>query len=1209
MKLRPLLLASSILLSFGPLSAAEGVILTELMANNVNALRDEERDSPDWVELFNLGDSEVSLDGYYLTDDIQEPRQWKFPAVSLEPGRFLLVFCSGKNLVDPTLALHTNFKLAESGDSIYLVAQDGTTIVSSLENYPPQQPDVSYGVGTGSASFEVLKVGAPASVSVPSSGDLGLGWTLLDFDASSWRKGTTAIGYGVSSNELELVKTDVAAEMRNVNSSIFVRVPFDVADPAKIDVLKLRVRYNDGFVAYVNGQVVGSANAPQTIDWRSSATGAHGAQEFEEFDISNVLGGLKVGENILAIQGLNVSTDDSDFFLLPEMEAVDLDEFRPEVRWYFPVSTPGRQNGKGFPEAAPKPTFSLPSGMYVDSRQVELFTDLPGGVIRYTVDGSTPRETSLLYSAPIAVKGAVRITARVFKEGMAPGPTERNTFVIADPKVAAFTSNLPLVVVLALGNGIGACGADYSRGHVLIITPGKDGNAVMIDEPELSSAMQFRQRGRSTCGLPKFGFNLEINDAQGEDKQVNIFGFPRESDFVMFGGDIFDRINMRNPVAYFMSRECGRYAARTKYVECFFNPGKGPLTETHYFGTYAFMERMKQSPERINITSLLPRDRSEPEVTGGYILKRDNVDGDEVTIAGGGYPDLVLAHPSGTVPAQRAYIRRFLDQMVASLNPQIGRQEDNDYIDFTAWIDHHILCWYTKNVDAFRLSAYFYKDRNGPLVMGPVWDFDRAMGGFADDDRSSDPLGYHNANNSGTQYFASGESGSWYSLLFNNSPPLSNTPWNLAYKGRWRELRKGPLATANILAQIDAWAIELSSGGAADRNVKRWPELEGHVGGFQGEVDHLKNWLATRADWIDSEFAGSPEFDPPAGFVNPGSQVKLSVNRPATIYYTLDGSDPRALGGDPAPTASIYSDPVTIQGQTRIVARARLVEDGIWSSPVEAKYYTKIPTITITEVMYFPAPPTPEEDPGKKFNTTRMEFVELMNIGSEPLSLAGITFTKGIAFTFDGVAVPSLKPGERVLVTRDRIAFAARYGSEGFLVAGDFEGALSDVGEFLALRGDFEQKIFDFKYDGNWYPEAKGIGHSIVNKDPLGDASTLGEAARWGLSSAVGGSPGKADSLSKLGAVPGDSNRDGKINVTDAIRMLQMLFGGFLDGPCSAKGLEDAANQRVLDWDGNASVNVADVLLGLTYLFQRGLPHAAGIGCVEFQGCDSVCAE
>ena len=89
--------------------AQELIRINEFMAVNNNGLDDEDRDESDWIEIYNAGMNPVNLDGWYLTDDVNNLRQWAFPEVIIEPDAYLVVFASGKNRRDPLAVLHTNF--------------------------------------------------------------------------------------------------------------------------------------------------------------------------------------------------------------------------------------------------------------------------------------------------------------------------------------------------------------------------------------------------------------------------------------------------------------------------------------------------------------------------------------------------------------------------------------------------------------------------------------------------------------------------------------------------------------------------------------------------------------------------------------------------------------------------------------------------------------------------------------------------------------------------------------------------------------------------------------------------------------------------------------------------------------------------------------------------------------------------------------------
>lgn len=123
--------------------------ITEFMAANASGLRDEDGDFSDWIEIHNPDSAPVSLAGYHLTDNPANPARWTFPAVTLDPEAYLVVFASGKNRTDPAGRLHTDFRLSAGGEYLALVAPDGvTTITAFAPAYPPQFDNVSFGLGT-----------------------------------------------------------------------------------------------------------------------------------------------------------------------------------------------------------------------------------------------------------------------------------------------------------------------------------------------------------------------------------------------------------------------------------------------------------------------------------------------------------------------------------------------------------------------------------------------------------------------------------------------------------------------------------------------------------------------------------------------------------------------------------------------------------------------------------------------------------------------------------------------------------------------------------------------------------------------------------------------------------------------------------------------------------------------------------------------------
>jgi hypothetical protein len=131
-----------------PTALLDAVRLNELAAANVNGLRDEDNEVQDWVEFYNPADASVSLAGWSFSDDQNAPTKWVFPAVTLGPRGYLLVFCSGKDrrTVTPGVVLHTNFKLDLAGEFLGLYnAEVPRRLVSSFNPYPNQSTDYSWG--------------------------------------------------------------------------------------------------------------------------------------------------------------------------------------------------------------------------------------------------------------------------------------------------------------------------------------------------------------------------------------------------------------------------------------------------------------------------------------------------------------------------------------------------------------------------------------------------------------------------------------------------------------------------------------------------------------------------------------------------------------------------------------------------------------------------------------------------------------------------------------------------------------------------------------------------------------------------------------------------------------------------------------------------------------------------------------------------------
>ncbi len=150
-------------------------VLSEFMADNSSTLEDQGGSSPDWIEIHNPNGFDLSLDGYFLTDDAADLNKWRIPAASVPANGYLILFASGENLTDPAEPLHTNFSLAKAGEYLALIDSDGSTVLTQFPAdhpttaaYPGQKEDVSYGLEPGGATAGFFTPASPGAANGPS---------------------------------------------------------------------------------------------------------------------------------------------------------------------------------------------------------------------------------------------------------------------------------------------------------------------------------------------------------------------------------------------------------------------------------------------------------------------------------------------------------------------------------------------------------------------------------------------------------------------------------------------------------------------------------------------------------------------------------------------------------------------------------------------------------------------------------------------------------------------------------------------------------------------------------------------------------------------------------------------------------------------------------------------------------------------------------
>lgn len=609
---------------------------------------------------------------------------------------------------------------------------------------------------------------------------------------------------------------------------------------------------------------------------------------------------------------------------------------------FFSTPTPGAPNGlSAAGQLTQSVAFSRPSGLFSDpALSIQLTGAAPGQQIRFTFafgPGASledPTANSPLYDGPLTLTGTATIRAAVFSaDGASRGPVVTAHYLKLDPALAGFTSRLPVLVLDNLGGGaLEKDGLDH-RGFLLgfrASTP----STPTFSAADVVTPLTTTVRGNTSAEFPKKSYNLALRDDRFQRRALPLFGFPAFDRWALVAPWSFDPSFVNNAFVYELSNRLGRWAPRTRLAEVFFNSDGNALDSSDYAGIYVLTDRIRLERGRVDLAELSASDNSAPAITGGYIFKIDPPDADELSwktprdLLSDPYTALVLVAPSAgdITPAQFDYLRGYVERMENALFADraggFAQRTYLDYIDRASWVDHHLLNVLVNNPDALHRSAYFHKNRGGRIAAGPVWDFDRALGTVWDD-RTSLIDSWSGVGPSSVDVWRTG----WWAILAQDPEFIQD------WIDRWQSLRATQLSTANLSALFQSLANSIGPDAVA-RDVARWPDNASFHGDYTAQVDYVKDWLAQRTAWIDEQFVARP------AVAVAGGTVTFTPPAGAVLVYTLDGSDPRSLGGKVAPNAELSAEPLTVPTSANVhvraydASRSQAAPSSPWSSAV-----------------------------------------------------------------------------------------------------------------------------------------------------------------------------------------------------------------------------------------------------------------------------------
>lgn len=1174
----------AMVLASSPAPGADAVI-SEFLAVNTTGLTDEDGDDSDWIEISNISGNALDLTGWHLTDDNESLDQWTFPAFTLAAGQKAIVFASGKNRASADTEMHTNFKLSSSGEYLALVRPDGVTVESAFAPaYPNQYPDISYGAGDlDGTGVQLVGPGNDLRFWVPTGGSRDVGgpnpFNDTDFDDSAWTQAALGVGYSTRGPDPFDDFIGTGGNLRDTlfqrGTSVYLRVPFIIEDPRELTSLTLRARYDDGFVAYINGSpVLVSANPPTdgVLDFQAAAgteQDAIAATALEPFPIELSRVNLLPGANTLAIHAMSAGISANNMLFDCELDAQVTPASSRADLVYMTSPTPGLKNSAGVPDLGPvigrvtenpeRPDITIQNELLITA-EVSSFrapistvtlihrrgfgTENP---LRMRDDGRPP---------DLAADDGV-FSASLPLAGLGPGgmvrwrveATDTNSSTSGKPFFGDPLNSPRYYGTAALDPAIN------SRLPVLewfIQNPDAANNrtgtrAACLFLGEFYDNIYCRIRGGSSAGLAKKSYKFDFNTGHH-------FRFSPDPDAVRaeefnLNTTWTDKAYIRQPLSYEFYDRAG---------------SPGPV---------CFLTRVQQNGEFFSVAAYT-------EQVDRRLLRREerlDDDGALYKMFNGGTSSTSGVEKKNRRHEDNADLAAFL----SGINSSRAAREKFifDHVDLPRQLNYLAATVLTQNNDNMRKNYYLYRDSEGSGEWTQLpWDVDLTWGShyMTGDNISHDGiwatedyvLGGRNSNAPispshpfvGIQELPGNRS--WNRII---DRLLENPRFKAMFQRRLRTLVDELLLSSQPNDSIAAYTDALGRDAALD--VNKWgqfgqPQSLGRATAIlQREyinprrnhlsVTHLASNAASYTRPPGAPSAVTSARLPDAQVARPQISFGTFEARPASgdqdeeyielqnaNAFAVDISNWRLAGGvtftflpgtiieanrslyvsprvstfRTRPTSPRGDEGLNVEGgyEGQLSARGETIELLDESSIVVDTLTTpgapspQQTSLRITELHY--APPG-----GRPF-----EFIELRNIGISPLDLTGVTFTRGISFTFTS---GNLAPGEHGLLVTEPANFP------GLNILGVYSGSLNNGGEQVTMRDATGENILSFEFSGNWFSPARGGGYSIDILDENAEWSSWDLIASWGLSSGISGSPGVANPVPRSNTYRGWSAR------------------------------------------------------------------------------------
>lgn len=994
-----------------------------------------------------------------------------------------------------------------------------------------------------SASFKYLK-GINAAT-------LPANWMTSAYTPDGWQDGVMPFRYGVGTGGTLL------SDMQNNYTTVYLLSSFNAQNIAQLKDVVFSVNFDDGFIIWINGEEAFSINAPTNISYTSGAINQNDFAVAHTYRLPARDISLKEGNNLIAIQGLNFSRNSSDFYFNIAINAVlPLPQTSDTIKAVFSQPNGFYTSPFNLKLDVPDPSYTLVYTIDGSNPQTSS-TAINGGAsatinVDPALENGRPKTPCFIVRASLQ-KGDLAPSfpltqtyifldqvmnqtypgdgwpqagftfGQAIDLDMDPDITQSSTY--ASQMKDAMTSIPSISVVTDLEDLFGETGIyvnAWNHGEnwerfssVELIDPsGKPGF-------NINAGLRIRGGWSRHSDFPKHAFRLFFREDYGAPKLT----FPL---FDTEGVSEFDKIDLRCEQNYSWAHPPGDDRERNTAVREVFSRDTQrdmgwPYTRSRYYhlylnGMYWGLYQTQERAEARFAADYLGGSKEDFDVIkyGTDVGSIEATDGNLDS-----WQKIYNMTSNGFANNADYFALEGKDQYG---NPKKGGEV---ILNMDNLIDYMQLIFYTGNFDS-PVSAF-----NQNLGPNNFFIIDKR------DDRSSGFIFFsHDAEHTlmitpegpgkGIQENRVAITGMSPGIFSRFNPQWLNyrLTLNAEYKMRFADrayknfYNNGVFTPASAKARFAKRVAEVSK--AIIGESARWGDTFSSVpynwDTWNNEINDIYNrFFPVRTDIVINQLKAAgllPSFDPPVISMNnaqltketypvSGSyQVTLS-STVGQIFYTLDGTDPRLVGGEINSSAIEIATGrvVTLDGTSYI--KARVKNGNQWSALAEVKLLNtneNFDHLKITELHYHPTDSIIDTliISGKSF-----EFIELKNTGDKPISLAGLRFSTSIDFQFKENDV--LAPKQFYVIASKPKWFYERH----FMVpSGNFNKNFSNSGEQVVLSTASGSPVIQFTYlDYNPWPlQSDGDGPSLsaAARYPTGDPN---DASYWKASSTYDGTP------------------------------------------------------------------------------------------------------